>query len=73
MSDESAGAVSTDPVKTGSVVVLKSGGPPMVVESMKGEICTCVWFLLTMRREERFNVTSLQAITLKKLRVTVTG
>lgn len=69
MSDESIGALSTDPPKVGSVVVLKSGGPPMTVESMQGDVCTCIWFLVTIIRREKFNAGSLQVVVLKTLRV----
>ncbi|MBW7867895.1 MAG: DUF2158 domain-containing protein [Brumimicrobium sp.] len=30
--------------KVGNVVVLKSGGPSMTIESIDGEVVDCVWF-----------------------------
>ena len=45
--------------KVGDVVVLKSGGPRMTVESVANEVAHCVWFEKTKKHEGNFNVALL--------------
>lgn len=46
--------------KLGDVVVLKSGGPPMTIDGIGGDIVSCVWYDGSGVRREDFGPNSLK-------------
>ncbi len=46
--------------KIGNVVALCSGGVPMTIESIDGEIASCVWMGKELVRRDKFEVSCLK-------------
>jgi uncharacterized protein YodC (DUF2158 family) len=47
-------------IRAGDVVVLKSGGPDMTVESIEGLLARCVWFLSGELKRGNFPLSTLE-------------
>jgi uncharacterized protein YodC (DUF2158 family) len=48
--------MKADEAKVGDVVVLKSGGPPMTIESITGDRINCVWIDRNIQIPQRFEL-----------------
>ena len=49
-------------IEKGTVVRLKSGGPPMVVRSVSADQAYCEWFTETERRQGTFILNTLELV-----------
>lgn len=47
----------------GEIVLLKSGGPEMTLDSIDGEYGWCSWFTAATRHKDKFRLTSLKRYT----------
>jgi uncharacterized protein YodC (DUF2158 family) len=51
-------------LKKGDTVRLKSGGPIMTVEALDvDEQVLCIWFEKTKKKQDRFPIAALEAVT----------
>lgn len=54
------GALEQCALKVGDLVILKSGGPLMTIERIRGGEAQCIWFIGNQKEKENFRLVTLK-------------